>query len=64
MPNEQYYEGFTLPDAVELLAEHHFEPANRHLSNYEHDLLLDIVDRYREQERTITRLTRQVAKSQ
>ena len=39
MPRSTYYSGLLLPDAIERLAEHHYEANNRHISKDEYDLL-------------------------
>lgn len=39
MPRSDHYAGLTLPDALELLAKHHYQPDTRHISKGEYELL-------------------------
>jgi hypothetical protein len=40
MPKGDYYYGLPLREAILKLAEHHFEPKNRHISEDEYRLLI------------------------
>jgi|GEM_PF-2751348 len=40
MPNRAFYDGLSLAGAIRRLADHHYEPDNRHISRDEYELLL------------------------
>ena len=40
MPDHDYYYGRSLADMLRAFAEHHFELRTRHISRYEHDMLM------------------------
>ena len=40
MPDRDYYEGRPLVDRLRAFAEHHFEVRTRHISRYEHEMLM------------------------
>jgi hypothetical protein len=40
MPDRDYYEGRPLVDRLQAFAEHHFELRTRHISRYEHEMLI------------------------
>ena len=44
MPRENYYAGMTLDEALARMAEFHFDPDTRHISAYEHELLLRAIE--------------------
>lgn len=44
VPSADFYKGLELPEAIRVLARHHFEPENRHISAYEYELLRRAAD--------------------
>jgi hypothetical protein len=44
VPNRDFYEGLPLTETVKKLAEHHYEPENRHISKYEYEILVQAAD--------------------
>jgi len=47
MPKSSYYAGLPLADAIERLAEHHYETDTRHISKDEYDLLQEAISALR-----------------
>jgi hypothetical protein len=44
MPGPEYYQGMSLVEALRALAEHHWAVENRHISEYEFELLQEAAD--------------------
>ena len=50
MPKESYYDGLVLSEAIEALAEHHYEQRTRHLSTIEYEMLRRAAEQLRTSE--------------
>ena len=44
MPKESHYEGMTVPQALREMAEHHYQPETRHISEYEYEMLIQVAE--------------------
>jgi len=44
MPTESFYEGLSVREALRRFAEHHYAIKNRHISEYEYELLIQVAD--------------------
>jgi hypothetical protein len=40
MPGRDFYRGLSLAETLRRLAEHHYDPENRHISKHEYEVLL------------------------
>ena len=47
LPDEDFYQGLSLAEVVEAIAEHHHAHETRHISEYEHAILLEAAEQLR-----------------
>jgi hypothetical protein len=61
MPKDDFYDGMDDATALEAFANHHYDPGTRHVSEFEHDLLMRCVEQLRASEKMRSKIARLVA---